>query len=1055
MTTRSAAPSRLPLLQQRLILTRFFCDALGFSTLEGLLKVLRDVRPGEETAGGSHYYHALAAQEQVHQRPETLARLPEYDARIRGYVQRLNRFRSPPIRLLYFQYLAVLFTEMYLERLFDNRALFLADLNRFVQEENGRREPAEPPYPAFSDGDLNKMAFWMATGSGKTLVMHINLWQYLHHCQGHARPRNVLLITPNEGLSRQHLEELGKSGIAARRYGEAGSAFIGYEHVPVTVIEITKLTTTKSGGGLTVEVSAFGSDNLLLVDEGHRGAKGDVWRDLRARLAETGFTFEYSATFGQMVNGADPARRPALLEEYSRAILLDYSYRHFYHDGYGKDYWILNLKDETNTFNHWMLLGNLLSFAEQSFVFEEHAAELRPHNLEKPLWVFVGHSVTGGKTAQDRESLTDVQQIVAFFDSFLRQPQMWSKRIGQLLAGQAGLVDAQGNDLFQNLFPALREAGWKPAELYQAIVARILHGQAGETLRTVTLRSAPGEIGLRVGADRPYFGVINIGDVAGLMKLFAQGGIVCEEENISGSLFHGIPAAGSSVNVLVGSRKFMEGWDCYRVSSMGLMNIGRGEGSQIIQLFGRGVRLHGQGGTLKRSAALEAGGVPRPIRLLETLNVFGVRANYMAQFREYLQQEGIPTDYQEIQVPIYTQDAFLGTGLLVLRLSPGESFQERCLLALQRDSSVRVHVDLRPRLEVARSGKEMKSQVEQAGGQDQAGELRDWIELLDWDRLYSELLAFRQARGWYNLVFTVETLREMVEKGFYTLLCPEGYLPPARYQDLRRVEDLALAVLRSYLAVFYDRQRRAWERQRLQLAPLSKGDPNLDFSYLLRVRRSFAQTVLQLVKKADQIARTDEVRFPLVHFDRHLYQPLLREHDDVDWMAPPGLNDGERQFVAALRAYVEANPPALAGKQLFLLRNLTQGRGIGFFEPSSGETFYPDFVLWVLEKGWQWIAFLDPHGLRYTDEGFEDPKLRLYQDLATLEQALQKQHTQASISLTSFILSTSPYDEVSKLFSKASKREFEDHHVFFMEDRHYIAGFLGAMFCAQTGSGGG
>jgi len=45
--------------------------------------------------------------------------------------------------------------------------------------------------------------------------------------------------------------------------------------------------------------------------------------------------------------------------------------------------------------------------------------------------------------------------------------------------------------------------------------------------------------------------------------------------------------------LLIGSKKFSEGWSSWRVSSMGLMNVGKSEGSQIIQLFGRGVRLKG------------------------------------------------------------------------------------------------------------------------------------------------------------------------------------------------------------------------------------------------------------------------------------------------------------------------------------------------------------------------------------------------------------------------------------------------------------------------------
>ena len=89
---------------------------------------------------------------------------------------------------------------------------------------------------------------------------------------------------------------------------------------------------------------------------------------------------------------------------------------------------------------------------------------------------------------------------------------------------------------------------------------------------------------------------------------------------------------------------------------MGLMNVGRGEGAQIIQLFGRGVRLKGCGMSLKRSARAElAEGLERPdsIESLETLQVFGIRANYMAQFRDFLEEEGLSDDERsEFHLPI-------------------------------------------------------------------------------------------------------------------------------------------------------------------------------------------------------------------------------------------------------------------------------------------------------------------------------------------------------------------------------------------------------------------
>lgn len=50
------------------------------------------------------------------------------------------------------------------------------------------------------------------------------------------------------------------------------------------------------------------------------------------------------------------------------------------------------------------------------------------------------------------------------------------------------------------------------------------------------------------------------------------------------------------------------------------------------------------------------------------------------------------------------------------------------------------------------------------------------------------------------------------------------------------------------------------------------------------------------------------------------------------------------RFIADLRNYLHGNDERFAGKEVFLLRNLTRGRGLCFFEASEGESFYPDFI---------------------------------------------------------------------------------------------------------------
>ncbi|MCS7009867.1 MAG: DEAD/DEAH box helicase family protein, partial [Anaerolineales bacterium] len=328
-------------LEDCLILLSWLNDLLGYQSNRELLEDCKTVAEGFGADGRSFLYHHLIARgSQVKIPTDDLAR---YDENIRLHLEKINRGRAEKITLRYFQYLAALYTEIFLDRFSKNTAQLLADLNTFVKEDNAKRSSGDSQAEPFSEKDLNKLAYWMATGSGKTLLLHLNYYQFLHY---NREPLdNLLLITPNEGLSEQHLAELAASGIPARRFDlNAGGLWSGSQNV-VQVIEITKLVEEKRGGGVSVPVEAFEGRNLIFVDEGHKGTGGKAWRRYRDALGAIGFTFEYSASFGQALSAA---RNDPLTAEYGKAIVFDYSYRYFYSDGFGKDFRILNLRDETD-----------------------------------------------------------------------------------------------------------------------------------------------------------------------------------------------------------------------------------------------------------------------------------------------------------------------------------------------------------------------------------------------------------------------------------------------------------------------------------------------------------------------------------------------------------------------------------------------------------------------------------------------------------------------------------------------------------------------------------
>lgn len=1019
-------------LEQRLVLLTWLNSLFGYDSNRDLLADLREAGEGFDASGRSYVYHRLIARgDKV---KITLADLARYDDNIREHLEAMNARRPEPITLRYFQHLALLYTEVFLDGYFNHRGKLLRWLNDFVAKRNVSKSPGEAKEARFNETDLKKLAYWMATGSGKTLIMHINYRQFLRY--NNLPLDNILLITPNEGLSEQHIEEMTASNIPCRRFDLNESGLGISEPDAVRVIEITKLVEEKRGGGQSVPVEAFEGNNLIFVDEGHKGSGGEAWRSFRDALGQTGFTFEYSATFGQALTAA---RNDKLTEEYGKGIVFDYSYRYFHGDGYGKDFRILNLKEEAaEDKTETLLLGNLLSFYEQQRVFEEGGEALRPYNLEKPLWVFVGSSVNAVYT-ENKQKRSDVLTVARFLHHLLENKQGWVvKAIKRLLKGKTGLVDPDGQDIFAEKFQYLKDARIDAETAYQELLGKVLHAPTGGGLHLCDLRGSPGELGLKASGGDEYFGLIYIGDTSAFKKLVEadDAGITVEEDAIADSLFERINEPETSVEILIGAKKFMEGWNSWRVSNMGLLNIGRKEGSEIIQLFGRGVRLRGKDFTLKRSSALD-GSHPEHLPVLETLNIFAVCANYMSQFREYLEKEGVETEGDvELSLPIRANDDFLDQGLVVPRIPDDRSFADEADVLLDVDPAIRVRVDMSLKVQTFESGADGFTATAVKAGRERA--IPDAsLRLVDWERVYLELLEYKERKGMHNLAIRPDLPRAIFDKKepsrLYSVVADDTVVKPDSFAGTAFLHEAVLTVLRKYTDKFYRVQQERWDSENMVYKALGVEDSNFQ-DYIVKVSRGEATligAIQKLIDEADSIYRQDLTDLPTIHFDRHLYQPLLIERGDKVRSDPPGLKESERQFVDDLRAYCRAERDgALADAEVYLLRNLSRGKGIGFFETRG---FYPDFILWIKTAHQQRIVFVEPHGMVHAEAYQHDEKARLHESLPELAKAMCKRTKMTDVVLDSFIVSATPFDDLRTRYDDGSwdRDKFASAHILF------------------------
>ena len=961
----------MALLHERLALSDFVTGLLG-GDADDLAAALRNADEGEGPDGRTWFYGAVKARNGRLRLDD--GQLERYDANILAH-QRQIALHRPGFRLRYFQYLAALYTEALLDRLArDPAALLLA-----VEAHRAEQFSDLPPFTADT---LRTLAFWMATGSGKTLLMHVGILQALDYFPG--RFQNVLLVVPTETLRDQHLEELTASGLRAA-YALGADAL----RAQVQVVEITKLYVEGEGrqrGGVSRPTSEFEGPNLLLVDEGHKGSKTKSdqkterqWRAIRDDLAgaggppsSAGLVFEYSATFAQVTD-----KDPELFDDYARQTLYEYAYRRFHGDGFGKDYQVMNVRQDPDLYGDQLLLGGLLTFYEKQRLFDETPTAASVFREAPPLMVFVSSRVTGGP---------ELVTVLEFLDRVLRDPEWARAQIAALLRGESGLPGPDGRDAFALSFPFLRSLA--PGDLYGDLCQRLFYGTGRLTL--VPLADAPGEIGLRTAdaAKDRFFGVVNVGDADKLAKKVAAETdvAVSDETPFTGSLFDTVGDDASQLRFLVGSKKFTEGWSTPRVSVMGLMSVGASAGAQVLQLFGRGVRLRGYLGGMRRAGFVTGATPPPHLDRLETLDIFGVKANYLKRFLDMLRREGAPVPVLR-SLPLFVDAAIASAGLQTLRVRDGYRFDQAETVQFDPDAIQRtVALDLTPKLEVGTA-----TQTEGATVGLRVQKIPDdTLDLLDWDGLYYHALAHKQRRGWAN----VQVDRAAVERAIraWTLLAaPDEVRKPRTLDHLQKLDAAARTLLEKAMDAHYKAVREREEKSRLVAYPLAADDPNVPTltvredgasrevpAYQLKVPESMLDAVDALLADLDVLRQESKDRpVPRMHVAAHLYDPLLVDGTfDVgagNWRVtkmsvrvtstPTGLVESEVRFLHDLRTFWAAKGPEWDGADLFVLRNLPK-LGVGFFETAG---FYPDFLVWVKIGDASALAFVDPKGLSNWD----------------------------------------------------------------------------------------
>ena len=908
---------------------------------------------------------------------------------IKQYLKDYNRYletqKVEKVTLRYYQIMALYFTEV------------------FFRNRNNKD---------FEDFTDNALAYWMATGSGKTIIMHINIFQFIAHNKG-FKDLELIMTTPGVNLIEQHerevtplIEYLNKS----------------YKNKVRLTIDTTSALLNKAD-----DFFNFPDDKsrqrLILVDEAHIGLGSNQKDDegeflkLRRRLnIKHSFLFEYSATFHNLSKGLE--------NEYSKSIIYDYNYNLFYRDGYGKDFYFQKigsdlLKDDYKDnldLNLKVIEDKLDVFSKMDYalVKDLFRAETFP---DRPLIAFMGNTVNDkSKEGKGEDELSDISEIVKYF-AVLSIPE-------------------------------------------RAKFKHVFNKSYNGKLKLTRNPQADDEILLSYGSG-DYWGIINVGNGLNYINNYKDENVEKVTttsiviSNIEKYLFENIDKPQSPINVLIGSRKFAEGWNCFRVSVIGLINLGKTKGNKIIQIFGRGVRLKGLKNDGKRKHTtqhiddyfkLKDNDVDN-LKRLETLCVFSLQKSYLEIFTEAISGELEITKSFDISVKPS-----------VIKLNGGSVTYEACSSDLKIFKLAKTSVDVK---KVFLSPKERKIEYEYFfNGELHVAEINRFSFSLDYrtdrakDGKNIRNTIINSNREFSNYINPQSFHKSIVDQSdeadiqIYCKNCYIGitklnvhdvfeYIDEIHYkEDINEFDFDFIETINSKVAEEFVKKVRNKINWHLNSSiyqyeePLkqSVGDKGGDFiekytlvkSFKLSKENGKPKTETELNKEIEKFSETIkqlELSLSLQNKEigNHIYAPLLFENknaleSDLK-LTPDKLNAGERKFVKDFADYLDKNSQKFNEFDVFLMRNVESLKSIGIYLNDDSEVFYPDFIMWLISKDKVYINFVDPKGQMGTKDFNTDKdkeKITIADKssnptLPNIEEKLSRIHSKEFI-LNSFVL---------------------------------------------------
>jgi len=496
---------------------------------------------------------------------------------------------------------------------------------------------------------INRMSFWMATGSGKTLII-VKLIELLGKLMknGLIPTKDIMFLTHREDLIQQfklHVDEFNQFKDIDEKinlydlkddYGKSKTGLFRNQGINVYYYRSDLLSDEKKEKVIDFRSYDNNGNWYLILDEAHKGDKGDSKRQhIYTILSRNGFMFNFSATFTDIV-------------DYITCVY-NFNLAQFIKNEYGKHIFVskqdisnLGKKDTSLEYEKQKILLKIFVLLSAINKHHEKIRQIDQKLYHKPLLLTLVSSVS-----------TEESDMELFF-----------REISKIANGNLdkNLLEIAKDELIKEINDENSKLEFEDINLpdrdrliekiklitEKDILYQVFNAESFGKIEVIKIPSNTQELVFKLATSDKPFALMKIGDISKWIKGKLDGYEIIETFD-NESVFKNLNQD-QDINILMGSRAFYEGWDSSRPNIILFINIGKGTDAKkfVLQSIGRGVRIQplpnkrGRLTKLYNSGEIEKGLMDRIYKHaspIETLFIYGTKADNLEEIVKTLKQE--------------------------------------------------------------------------------------------------------------------------------------------------------------------------------------------------------------------------------------------------------------------------------------------------------------------------------------------------------------------------------------------------------------------------------